>query len=92
MSYSSMQWILITFLALLLCKVCEADVVLLKTGKKLEGKILEETAKEVKIEVVFGKSKAVMKISEERYRENRAGRTQVRGVQSSAQNCSLLPI
>ncbi len=63
MFFSSMRWILITFLALLLCRVCEADVVLLKTGKKLEGKILEETAKEVKIEVVFGKSKAVMKIS-----------------------------
>ncbi|MDE0960480.1 MAG: hypothetical protein OSB09_06845 [Planctomycetota bacterium] len=59
----SMLSIFITLFALLLCKFCEADVVLLKTGKKLEGKILEETATEVKIEVVFGKSKAVMMVS-----------------------------
>lgn len=41
-------------------EVLTADVVLLKSGKSLEGKILSESAKELKIEVVFGKSRAVM--------------------------------
>ena len=40
-----------------------ADILHLKDGRKLEGKILSETENEVKIEVQFGRSRAAMTVA-----------------------------
>ncbi|MEE2882496.1 MAG: hypothetical protein VYD70_02115 [Planctomycetota bacterium] len=48
---------------LMLSGVSWADIVYLKDGRKLEGKILSETDKEIKIEIQFGRSRAGMTVA-----------------------------
>ena len=61
MREKTMKFLLVVMFSCLPLMVI-ADEVVLKSGKVLEGKILSETAKKVKIEVVIGKSRAVMTV------------------------------
>ncbi len=54
--------VVLLLLSLLLPGFLWADTIHLKDGRKLEGKILEETENEVKIEVQFGRSRAKMTV------------------------------
>lgn len=58
-----MQRFLILLLLLLVPAFGWADILHLKDGRQLQGKILSETATEVKIEVQFGRSRAAMTIA-----------------------------